>query len=77
MELLERGDTAEILDIHGDPPLVHRLAELGVRIGTRVRVLQPGCPCLLQVGSTRLSVRLTAALQILVQPVGCPRSEVA
>ena len=46
-----------------------RLAEMGVRIGSRLRVLQSGSPCLLQVGESRLSLRGDWATQILVRPV--------
>ncbi len=56
-------------DVSGEPNWVSRLAELGVRAGCRIRVLQPGSPCLLQVGPARLSVRGDWALQILVRPI--------
>lgn len=58
-------------EVHGEPGWVSRLAELGVRIGCRLRVLQGGCPCLLQVDGGRLTLRPECALQILVRPVAC------
>ena len=69
LELLNTGDWADIADVSGEPGWVTRLAEMGVRIGCRLLVLQAGSPCLLQVGESRLSVRGDWATQILVRPV--------
>jgi Fe2+ transport system protein FeoA len=69
LEALNAGEWADIADVSGEPGWVGRMAELGLRIGSRLRVLQPGSPCLLQVGDTRLSLRGDWALQILVRPV--------
>ena len=69
LEFLSTGDWADVADVTGEPGWVTRLAELGVRIGSRLRVLQAGSPCLLQVGESRLSLRGEFALQILVRPV--------
>jgi ferrous iron transport protein A len=69
LELLHAGEWADVADVSGEPGWVCRLAEMGVRIGSRLRVLQPGSPCLLQVGESRLSLRGDWALQILVRPV--------
>ena len=69
LELLKSGDWADIADVTGEPGWVTRLAEMGVRIGSRLRVLQAGSPCLLQIGESRLSLRGEFALQILVRPV--------
>jgi Fe2+ transport system protein FeoA len=67
LELLNTGDWADIADVTGEPGWVTRLAEMGLRIGSRLCVLQAGSPCLLQVGEARLSLR--GELQILVRPV--------
>ena len=72
LELLNTGDWADIADVSGEPGWVSRLAELGVRIGSRLLVLQAGSPCLLQVGESRLSLRGDWATQILVRPVAVP-----
>ena len=69
LELLNNGDWADVADVTGEPGWVSRLAELGVRIGSRLRVLQAGSPCLLQVGESRLSLRGDLVMQILVRPV--------
>src|SRR5438067_2139397 len=47
LEWLESGEWGEVADVTGEPAWVGRMAELGVRVGTRLRVLQQGQPCLL------------------------------
>jgi ferrous iron transport protein A len=69
LEFLKPGDWADVADVTGEPGWVTRLAEMGVRIGCRLCVLQAGSPCLLQVGESRLSLRGELCLQILVRPV--------
>lgn len=69
LELMGTGETAEVADVTGEPHWVSRLAELGLRIGARLRVLQAGSPCLLLVGEARLSLRGDDAMQVLVRPV--------
>jgi ferrous iron transport protein A len=67
LDCLPPGEWAEIADVSGEPRWVGRLAELGLRTGSLVKVLQPGSPCLLEVGGCRLSLRLDYSLQILVR----------
>jgi Fe2+ transport system protein FeoA len=69
LELLIAGDLAEVAEIRGEPAWVSRMAELGIRVGCRVQVLQAGSPCLLQVNGARLCLRGEQAMQILVQLV--------
>ncbi len=69
LELLGGGEWADVAEVSGEPHWVSRLAEMGVRTGSRLRVLQPGSPCLLQIGGVRLSLRPDWATQILVRPV--------
>jgi Fe2+ transport system protein FeoA len=69
LDLLASGEWADVADVCGEPSWVCRLAELGVRAGCRLQVLQPGRPCLLQVGGCRLCLRGDDAMQILVRPV--------
>jgi Fe2+ transport system protein FeoA len=71
LEFVSPGQWADVAEVHGEPGWVCRLAELGVRIGSRLHVLRGGYPCLLQVGGSRLSLRGEEAMQILVRPVGC------
>jgi ferrous iron transport protein A len=69
LEVLRPGEWGDIAEISGEPSWVGRMAELGVRAGARLRVLQRGSPCLLQVGNSRLSVRHDLGTRILVQLV--------
>jgi Fe2+ transport system protein FeoA len=71
LELLSPGEWADVADVSGEPTWVGRLAELGIRIGSRLCMVQNGCPCLLQVGGCKLSLRGECALHILVRPVPC------
>lgn len=68
LDCLRRDECAEVAEVSGEPNWVCRLAELGLRVGCRLRMLQPGCPCLVQVEGGRLSLR-SEGLQILVRPV--------
>jgi ferrous iron transport protein A len=69
LEFLPPGETADVAEVSGDPGWVKRMAELGLSIGSRLRVVRSGSPCLLQVGNTRLSLRGDWAMQILVRPI--------
>jgi ferrous iron transport protein A len=68
LDCLHFGDSAEVAEVVGEPRWVGRLAELGLRTGSLVKVLQPGSPCLLEVGGCRLSLRIDGTFQILVRP---------
>ncbi len=69
LELLRPGEWGEVAEVSGEAGWIGRLAELGVRVGCRLQMLQDGCPCLLRVGGCRLSLRGESATQILVRPV--------
>ena len=69
VEALCSGDWADVAEVQGETSWIHRMAELGIRAGSRLQVLQPGSPCLLQVGGSRLSLRPEFAMQILVRPL--------
>jgi ferrous iron transport protein A len=69
LDCLRPGEWAEVAEVIGEPRWVGRIAELGVRVGSRVKLIQPGSPCLLEVGGCRLSLRLDEVLQIFVHPV--------
>jgi ferrous iron transport protein A len=69
LDMLKAGEWADVADVAGDPAWVGRLAELGLREGSRVRVLQPGSPCVLQVADCKLCLRAAECSQILVRPV--------
>ena len=69
LEMLRAGEWAEVHDVAGEPDWVGRMAELGVRAGCRLCVLQPGSPCLLQIGGCRLCLRGDCLMRILVRPM--------
>jgi ferrous iron transport protein A len=69
LEQLRAGEWADVAEVIGEPGWVGRLAELGLRAGCRLLLLQPGWPCLLQIGGSRLSLRGEQGTQILVRPV--------
>jgi Fe2+ transport system protein FeoA len=58
------GDEGVVTELAGDSALVHRLQDLGFVPGTPVKMIQHGCPMLIQVGNTRLSVRREDAKHI-------------
>lgn len=69
LDMLRAGEWAEVEEVTGQPGLVGRLAELGIREGSRVQVVQPGSPCLLNVAGCRLCLRPGECTQILVRPI--------
>jgi Fe2+ transport system protein FeoA len=69
LEYLRPGESADVAEVTGEPCWVGRLAELGLRTGCRLLLLQSGWPCLLQIGGTRLSLRGEDGTRILVRPV--------
>ncbi|MCE9567277.1 MAG: ferrous iron transport protein A [Planctomycetes bacterium] len=69
LDMLRSGETAEIEEVSGQAAWVGRLAELGIRQGCRVRVVQSGSPCLLDVNGCKLCLRGGECSQILVRPV--------
>ena len=69
LDMLRAGEWAEVEEVSGQPGWVCRLAELGIRAGCRLQVVQPGSPCLLNVSGCRLCIRPDDSSQILVRPV--------
>ena len=69
LDMLRAGEWAHVEDVGGDPSWVCRMAELGLRSGCRVQMLQGGTPCLLQVGGCKLCLRGDTTSQILVRPL--------
>jgi Fe2+ transport system protein FeoA len=69
LELLKCGESADVAEVRGEATWVGRMAELGIRAGSRLRMLRSGNPCLFQLDAARLTVRADGAAQILVRPV--------
>lgn len=68
LECLRAGEWAEVHDVCAEPAVIGRMAELGLRAGSRVRVLRGGSPCLVQVEGARLSYRAEEGM-VLVRPI--------
>ena len=69
LHLLERGQAARIEELVGqDDDLVHRLQELGLRIGVAIEMIQPGSPCIVRVDQRKLCFRDADVFRILVRP---------
>jgi ferrous iron transport protein A len=69
LEMLRSGEWGEVETVTGEPGWVGRLAELGIRSGSQVQMVQAGSPCLLNVDGCRLSLRGECACQVFVRPV--------
>ena len=65
---LRRGETAEVAQVVGAPDQVRRLAELGVRSGEPLEMIQAGSPCIIRVGGATLCFRDEKQLQVIVSP---------
>ena len=72
LEYLRTGEWADVAEVSGDSAWVGRMAELGVRSGCRLQVVQDGSPCLLNIAGCKLCVRGDASAQILVRPLLAP-----
>lgn len=66
LQLLAAGERGRVFDVDGHRDLVTRLAEMGLREGVEIEMLQPGCPCIIAVQHHRLSFRGEEA-QIFVE----------
>lgn len=69
LQFIGSGEWADIAQVYGEPVWISRMAEMGLREGSRVQILQPGSPCLLQLNGSRISLRTEGTMQILVHPV--------
>ena len=68
LDMIGPGEWAEVEEVSGQETWVGRLAELGIRQGCRLQVVQPGKPCLLNVGGCKLCLRSGESSHILVRP---------
>jgi ferrous iron transport protein A len=69
LEMLRAGEWADVAEVCGDECWIGRMAELGIRAGSRVQLVRDGSPCMLSVGGCRLCLRGDACSKILVRPV--------
>jgi ferrous iron transport protein A len=67
LNFLAAGQQARIGDVVGRVDYVHRLEELGLRRGEVVEMVQPGTPCIIQIGGARVCFRDGEAFGVLVR----------
>ena len=69
LDLLQPGEWADVAEVSGEPAQVCRMAEIGIRSGCRLQLVQAGSPCLLNIDGCRLCLRMDDSTQILVRPL--------
>ena len=67
LNLLRPGQSAKVDQFVGQDDQVHRLQEMGLRVGTTIEMVQPGSPCIVRVGERKLSFREGDVFQVLVR----------
>jgi ferrous iron transport protein A len=67
LQLLAAGQRARIDQLLGRPEEVHRLQELGMRVGTPIEMLQSGSTCIVQLDGARLAFRDHEGFRVLVK----------
>lgn len=68
LDMLRSNEQAQVVELTGNQQQVHRLAEMGLRVGCMIRMVRPGSPCVLSLGGKRLSLRLSPDTDIFVCP---------
>ncbi len=69
LDCLHAGETGRIADVEGCVETVTRLAEIGLRNGALIRMVQPGSPCILALDNQRLSFRPEECTHVFVEVV--------
>ena len=67
LEFLSIGERGRICNLDGDQRLVDRLAEMGVRQGVEIHMIQTGSPCIVAFDNHRFSFRCDEAATVLVE----------
>jgi len=67
LQFLAPGQTADIDQVLGDPDSVHRLLEMGMRVGHQIEMVQTGDPCIVRLGGHKLCIRDGSHFQVLVR----------
>jgi Fe2+ transport system protein FeoA len=66
LSTLRLGQIAEVRQVVGQTEQVRRLEELGIRDGAVLEMVQPGTPCIVRVGASKLCFRDGELLSVLV-----------
>jgi len=67
LQILAPGQLAWVEEVYGEREEVHRLAELGLRAGAAVEMVQSGHPCVIRSGGSKLCFRPSDSLTVLVR----------
>ncbi len=68
LDCLKAGESAQVVDIEGDTTLLTRLQEIGLNVGSRVRMVLPGSPCIISLAGNQFSLRTDDLATVLVEP---------
>ncbi len=67
LNAMRSGESGRVIDVCGTCPSVVRLQEIGVSVGAELRMVRQGMPCILALGTQRISLRAEDGLQVLVE----------
>jgi len=67
LQMLSAGQRARVDQLLGRPDEVHRLQELGIRVGTPIEMLQTGKTCIVKLDGARLAFRDHEGFRVLVR----------
>lgn len=67
LQMLAAGQCARIDQLVGRPDEVHRLQELGMRVGTSIEMLQTGATCIVKLDGAKLAFRDHEGFRVLVK----------
>jgi ferrous iron transport protein A len=70
LSLLRAGEAGRVGDVVGNVELVHRLREMGLYNGAKVRMIRPGSPCIIGLDGQRLGFRGDDLARVLVRVAG-------
>jgi len=65
---LPAGGRALVARVLGHPDHVHRLAEFGLRRGTKIEMFRPGNPCIIRLAGSKVCFRADELLSVMVEP---------
>ena len=69
LSALRAGEFGQIQSVVGTVELVRHLAELGLREGSHLEMVQQGATCILRIDGTKLCVRGDELLRVMVTPL--------
>jgi Fe2+ transport system protein FeoA len=68
LKSLRAGQSGRVARLTGNDDLVHRLRELGLRVGARIQMIQPGNPCIIRLEGQKFGFRADGAARVMVRP---------